>query len=70
MYSTQTQSSPEMTSADHHSAAADRHEEAARSHRDAAAHYTYGNYQQGNEHALLAKSYGIQAERHCLLAME
>jgi uncharacterized protein YbjT (DUF2867 family) len=68
---TEQKSSPVvMTSADHHVAAAERHEEAAESHRQAAAHYTYGDYQQANEQARLAKGYGEQAEEHCTLAME
>ena len=44
-----------MTSMDHHVAAAEHHEEAAESHRKAAALYAYGDYQQANEHAQLAK---------------
>ena len=59
-----------MTSVDHHVAAAEHHEEAAESHRQAAAHYTYGDYQQANEHARLAKSYGERAEEYCIRAME
>lgn len=59
-----------MTSVDHHIAAAERHEEAAEYHRLAAAHYTYGEYQQANEQALLARSAGQKAEEHCLLALE
>ena len=59
-----------MTSADHHVAAAEHHEEAAESHRMAASHYAYGDYQQANEQARLAKDYGKQAEERCILAME
>jgi hypothetical protein len=58
------------TSADHHVAAAELHEEAAGAHRLAAAHYIYGDYQQANEQARLAKGYGRQAENYCGLATE
>jgi len=70
MYTTQTQPPLIMTSVDHHVAAAEHHEEAAESHRQAAAHYSYGDYQQANEQARLAKGQGRQAEKHCALAME
>jgi len=66
----ETQPAVVMTSVDHHVAAAEHHEEAAESHRQAAAHFTYGDYQQANEKAQLAKSYGQKAEEHCLRAME
>jgi hypothetical protein len=59
-----------MTSVDHHIAAAEHHEEAAESHRQAASHYTYGDYQQANEHARLARDYGKRAEEHCEIAMK
>ena len=59
-----------MTSVDHHRAAAEHLEEAAEYHRLAASHYTYGDYQQANENALLAKGLARRAEEHCLLAME
>ena len=68
--STQQTQSPIMTNMDHHVAAAGHHEDAAESHRKAAALYAYGDHQQANEHALLAKSYGQQAEECCVLAME
>lgn len=61
---------PVMTSADHHLAAAEQHEEAAESHRNAAAHYAYGDFQQAQEHARLAKDYGNQAGESCMRAME
>jgi hypothetical protein len=70
MYSQQTQSPFVMTSMDHHVAAAGYHEEAAESHRKAAALYAYGDYQQANEHALLAKGHGERAGECCALAME
>jgi uncharacterized protein Yka (UPF0111/DUF47 family) len=59
-----------MTSMDHHVAAAEHHEEAAESHRKAAALYAYGDYQQANEHAQLAKGYSQQAEECRVLAMD
>jgi hypothetical protein len=59
-----------MTSVDHHEAAAKHHDEAAESHRNAAAHYAYGDYQQANEQARLARDFGKQAEEHCSRAME
>jgi hypothetical protein len=49
----------------HHAAAAEQHEEAAESYRQAAAHYTYGDYQQGNEYVRLAKVYADRAEEYC-----
>jgi len=70
MHTTETSLLSTMTSADHHVLAAEHHEDAANLHRKAAAHYTYGDYQQANEHALLAKGYGLQAEEHCTRAME
>ncbi len=66
----QAQSTLIMTCADHHVAAAEHHEEAAEFHRNAAAHYVYGDYQQANENARLAKDYGQQAEQCCALAMK
>jgi len=59
-----------LTSADHHVAAAECHEEAALSHRQAAAYYSYGDYQQANEQARLARGCGRQAENYCALAMD
>ena len=59
-----------LTSVDYHTAAANRHEEAAEAHRQAVAHYTYGDFQQANEQARLARTYGQQAIEQCSLAME
>jgi hypothetical protein len=70
MYSVEKPSQLIMTSVGHHVAAAERHDEAAESHRQAAAHYTYGDYQQANEQARLAKGFGERAEEHCSRAME
>jgi len=58
------------TSMEHHVTAAEYHENAADAHRQAAAYYRYGYYQQANEHARLAKSYGQHAEEHCARALE
>ncbi len=70
MYSTQKPSPLVLTSIDHHVAAAELHEDAAESHRSAAAHYSYGDYQQANEQARLAKDYGLKAVEHCQQAMK
>jgi hypothetical protein len=59
-----------VTSVDYHKAAADRHEEAAEAHRQAASSYMYGDFQQANAHARLARAYGTQALEQCSLAME
>jgi len=70
LYTKSMPSQPVMTSMDHHVAAAEHHEEAAEAHRKAAALYAYGDYQQSNEHAALAKGYGQQAEECRVLAMD
>ena len=59
-----------LTSVDYHIAAAESHEEAAEAHRQAAAAYMYGDFQQANEKARLARQYGMQASEQCALAME
>ena len=61
---------PVLTASDYHESAAEHHDEAAELHRQAAAQYAYGDYQQANEHALLAKGHGERAGECCALAME
>lgn len=70
MYPVETPKPIVKTNMEHHISAAEFHEEAAESHRQAAALYAYGDYDQSNHHAQLARGYGRQAEESCQLAME